>query len=213
MPLRTTPLINNEYYHIFNRGVAKMPIYLNRRDYQRFIKSMLYYQYAGPKPKFTRFKTSLKINLDKQIVKIIAYCLMPNHFHFLLQQKQEYGISEFIAKLINSYTKYFNIKHKRTGHLLQGQFKAVHIETNEQLIHLSRYIHLNPFVGHKTKNLLSYTWSSYQEYLGKEKADMCSKSIILDQFKSVSEYEKFIMDQKKYAEELEMIKHQLIDYD
>lgn len=94
---------------------------------------------------------------------------MPNHFHLLLQQIRDGGITEFISKLTNSYTRYFNIRNKRIGPLFQGEFKAVHVETDEQLIHLSRYIHLNPIVSYITKKLESYQWFSYLEYLGRAK--------------------------------------------
>lgn len=137
---------------------------------------------------------------------------MPNHFHFLIQQKTNGGLTEFISKLSNSYTKYINTKNQRSGPLFQGEFKAVHIESNEQLIHLSRYIHLNPLVSYVCKNLDDYQWSSYIEYSGKTKDSHCSKSIILDQFKNIPEYLQFIKDQEDYGKSLEQIKHQTLDF-
>lgn len=211
MPSRVIPFVNDEYYHIFNRGVAKMPIFNNARDYNRFIKSMLYYQTEGPKPRFSLFSPKNTILNSNKITNIICYCLMPNHFHFLLQQKKSNGITEFISKLSNSYTKYFNTKNRRVGPLFQGEFKAVHIETNEQLIHVSRYIHLNPLVGYVVKNLEEYHWSSYLEYVNNGNS-ICTKEIILGQFKSQNDYKQFIHDQEDYGKQLEFIKHQLIDY-
>lgn len=212
MPIRTTPLVNGEYYHIFNRGVAQMPIFNNAFDFKRFIKTTLYYQLSGPKPRFSIFTpTTTKLNLNKKIVNIVCYCLMPNHFHFIVQQNEEGGVSEFISKLTNSYTKYINIKYNRTGHLFQGQFKAVHIETNEQFIHVSRYIHLNPLVGYITTDLTKYPWSSYLEYIGLLNTNICSKDIILGQFESREAYKQFVQDQKDYGKMLEIIKHQLLD--
>lgn len=136
---------------------------------------------------------------------------MPNHFHFLLQQKREGGITEFISKLSNSYTKYYNIKHKRVGLLFQGEFKAVHVDDDEQLVHLSRYIHLNPIVSYATKDLETYTWSSYLEYIGASEAAFCNKEIVLGQFHGAHAYKKFVLDQKDYGMKLEAIKHQLLD--
>ena len=136
---------------------------------------------------------------------------MPNHFHFLLQQKVDGGITDFVSKISNSYTKYFNTKNQRIGPLLQGEFKSVYIETNEQLIHVSRYIHLNPLVSFLTDNLETYQWSSYLEYLKEVKNNTCSKGIILDQFKSPQDYKQFVLDQENYGKKLEMIKHQLLD--
>lgn len=213
MPSRITPFIIGEFYHILNRGVAQIPIFNNKLDFNRFVRTMLYYQIEGPKPRFSFFRpTSKSLDLNKKIVEVICYCLMPNHFHLLLQQARDGGITEFISKLSNSYTKYFNTKNKRLGPLFQGEFKAVHVETNEQLIHLSRYIHLNPLVGFKTKNLDSYYWSSFREYLRLGNDEICSKEIILTQFKSPQDYKQFVQDQEDYGRQLEMIKHQLLDY-
>lgn len=183
------------------------------RDYQRFFRTMLYYQLDGPKPRFSLFNPeTVMINPSKKIVHIVTYCLMPNHFHFLLRQTREGGITEFVSKLSNSYTKYFNTKRNRMGPLLQGEFKAVHIGSNEQLLHLSRYIHLNPLVGFVTKNLNAYKWSSYPEYIGIEKTNHFSKEIILDLFKLNVDYEQFVLDQEDYGKKLEAIKHQTLDY-
>ena len=213
MPSRTIPFANLEYYHVINRGVAQIPIFTNKVDYKRFINTMLYYKTEGPKPRFSLFSPSTNnlINFEKKLVEIICYCLMPNHFHILLQQQKEGGVTEFVSKLSNSYTKYFNIKNKRSGPLFQGEFKAVHIETDNQLIHLSRYIHLNPLVGFVTKNLEKYPWSSFLEYAGKSDNNNCSKETVLSQFESPAEYSKFVLDQEDYAKKLEIIKHQTLD--
>lgn len=213
MPSRIIPLVNGEYYHVFNRGVAQMQIFNTAFDYKRFIKAMLYYQAEGPKPRFSIFSsTTNTINTNKKIANIISYCLMPNHFHFLLEQVRDNGISEFISKLTNSYTKYFNIKNKRIGPLLQGQFKAVHIEDNEQLLHTVRYIHLNPLVGYLINQLEDYPWSSYNEYIGIGNRQICSSETILNQFNSSSSFKQFVLDQEDYGKKLEAIKHLLIDY-
>jgi putative transposase len=213
MPSRKIPFVNGQFYHVVNRGVAQMRIFNNTMDYKRYIDTFLYYQKEGLKPRFSfssLIHTSLSSN-DK-IVEILCYCLMPNHFHFLLQQTKEGGITEFVSKLSNSYTKYFNTKNKRIGPILQGEFKAVHLETNEQLIHLSRYIHLNPLVSYVTKNLETYSWSSYPEYLGPTQINICAKGVILNQFESPEAYKQFVQDQEDYGKQLEMIKHQLLDY-
>ena len=214
MPARAVPFVNAEYYHIFNRGVAKMPIFNNFYDYKRFIKTMIYYSIEGPKPRFSVFTpTTTILDTSRKIVDFICYCLMPNHFHFLLRQRRQGGITEFVSKLSNSYTKYLNIKNNRIGPLLQGDFKAVHIETNEQLLHVSRYIHLNPLVGYVTRDLDTYRWSSYIEYVNDIGNEICDKKIILDQFRSKKEYKHFVLDQEDYGKRLEMIKHQLLDYE
>jgi len=212
MPSRAIPFINTEYYHVFNRGVAQMPIFHDKADYKRFMRTMLYYAVEGPKPRFSLFSPlGTPLDINKKLVEIICFSLMPNHFHILLQQKRDRGITEFVSKLSNSYTKYFNTKNKRSGPLFQGEFKAVHIETDEQLLHLSRYIHLNPLVSFITKNLETYSWSSYKEYLGITDAATCFKEIILNQFKSLRDYKQFVLDQGDYGKKLEMIKHQTLE--
>ncbi len=211
MPSRKVPFVNDEYYHVFNRGVAKMPIFNNAFDYKHFLSTILYYQVDGPKPRFSLFrKQPTPLDKNRKIIDIVSYCLMPNHFHFLLRQKRDNGITEFVSKISNSYTRYFNTKNKRVGHLLQGEFKSVHVDSNEQLLHLSRYIHLNPLIGYVTKELNSYRWSSYIEYLGLIDG-ICFKEEVLGQFKSAKDYEKFILNQVDYARTLDFIKHNLLD--
>lgn len=207
MPYRTTPLVNNEIYHVFNRGVAKLPIFNNRRDYSRFLETIYYYQFQGPKPQFSQLKRFKKLDFEKnpKIVEVLCYCLMPNHYHFMLRQLQDNGISEFINKLTNSYTKYYNTKHERVGPLLQGQFKAIRISSDEQLIHLSRYIHLNPSTAYLVKNLKEYTYSSYPTYLNLKIDLIPTKELILSFFKTIQKYEQFVLDQADYAKTLKEI--------
>lgn len=135
---------------------------------------------------------------------------MPNHFHFLVRQLRDNGVSIFMSQLINSYTKYFNTKYKRIGALLQGSFKAVHIEFEEQLIHLSRYIHLNPVVSGIVKNPESYQWSSYLKYIRKING-FCSPAQVLNLFPSTLKYKQFVTDQIDYGITLEILKHQTIE--
>ncbi len=213
MPYRTTPLVTDQIYHIFNRGVAKLPIFTNRRDYNRLLEAIYYYQFQGPKPQFSQLRRFKNLNFEKnkKIVEIFCYCLMPNHYHFLIKQLEDNGVSEFISKISNSYTKYFNTKHKREGPLLQGQFKAVRIEYEEQLIHVSRYIHLNPIAFFLVKDLKKYLWSSYPFYIGLQIDRICAKEFILSMFKTKQKYEQFVLDQIEYAQSLEKIKHLIID--
>lgn len=149
---------------------------------------------------------------EKQ-VEIISYCFMPNHFHFLLKQKKDKGVSNFISNFANAYTKYFNTKEARVGPLFQGTFKAVLVETDEQLIHLSRYIHLNPVVSNiiSTEDLPHYKWSSYPIYLSSSNEGVVNKELVLDLFKSSKDYEQFVLDQVDYGRKLEEIKHLLME--
>lgn len=212
MPYRYTPFVDSQIYHIYNRGSEKRLIFESLRDYQRFIKTLTYYQIENPKPRFSIYSPKFHtIDSSKLIVEILGYCLMPNHFHLLIKQLRNGGTSEYIRKVSNSYTKFFNIKYNRVGPLFQGQFKAVLIENDEQLMHVSRYIHLNPLTSYLVKNLEQYKWSSYSEYLGFSRYEICQKKQILDYFKSPQKYEQFVLDQAAYAQELELIKHKLIE--
>ncbi len=213
MPSRIFPFVNGHFYHIYNRGVEKRRIFEKSWDFVRLTKTMQYYQLLGPKPRLSKFLLGsiLKPDTTKKIVDIICYCLMPNHFHFLIKQLKDGGITEFVGKLSNSYTRYYNVKYRRVGPLLQGEFKAVLIESDEQLIHVSRYIHLNPITSFLVKDLRNYRWSSYPEFIGERKDGFCAKQDILNFFKSPKDYEKFVLEQVEYAQKLELIKHQLLE--
>lgn len=213
MPYRETPFEIDYFYHVFSRGVEKRVIFTETRDYERFLQTLYYYQFKGPKPKFShysRFKTK-DFDTNPKIVEINCYCLMPNHFHLLIKQLQEGGVKEFMQKLINSYTKYFNTKHQRVGHLFQGMFKAVLVETDEQLVHLSRYIHLNPYADRLIGSSDYYPYSSYLNYVSFSPNKLINTNPILNLFKNNEDYKQFVDDQVGYALELERIKHTLID--
>lgn len=215
MPYRLIPFVNQDFYHIFNRGVEKREVFSTERDYERFLQTLHYYQYSSPKPKFSnqgrfRFKDFHK---NPKIVEIVCYCLMPNHFHLLIRQLKESGISEYISKVTNSYVKYYNTKHNRIGPLFQGQFKAIAINSDEQLLHLSRYIHLNPLVSELTEKLENYKHSSYTEFVGLTNNQICNTEPILSFFSQPEGYKLFIQNHQDYAKELHRIKHLLLDSD
>ncbi|MBI4759007.1 MAG: transposase [Chloroflexi bacterium] len=216
-------LANNEVYHVFNRGIEQRPTFTNKREYTRALTTLDFYRFRNPslrlskvllleKEKRGEFFLNLKSG-GERLVEIISYCLMPNHFHFLLRQRLDDGISEFLSNFSNSYTRYFNTKHKRTGALFQGIFKAVRMESDEQLIHVSRYIHLNPVVSFvvKEEDLETYPWSSLPEFLGTEKRGICHKELVLGLFPSKEKYREFVHDQIDYARRLEAIKHLALD--
>jgi putative transposase len=139
---------------------------------------------------------------------------MPNHFHILLRQRENNGISKFVSDFANSYTRYFNTRQdKRLGALFEGRFKSVHIEDENQLLHVHRYIHINPAVSYivKSDDLENYRWSSLPEYMDIVKDDICEKQTILSNFSSVENYKSFIFDQIDYARHLKNVKHLLLD--
>lgn len=220
MPGRKTPLITKEIYHIVNRGITSQPLFLNQKNYQRFLETIFYYQISRPPLRYSFFirlpenqKNDFLERLRAQhqpLVEIIAYCLMPNHFHFLLKQIKNHGISIFMANLANSYTRYFNTKYRRKGPLFQGRFKAIRVEKDEQLLHVQRYIHLNPYSSHLVKNfkeLENYPYSSLPEYLKPQRSSYCHKNLVMDNFKTGEAYKKFIFDQADYQRRLQDIKN------
>lgn len=216
--MRKIIIANNEIYHVFNRGIEKRPIFLCKRDYDRALQTLAYYQYAEiptslsqflnlEKEKRDYYVTQMK-RKDKKLANIFCFSLMPNHFHLLLKQIRENGIKTFLSNFSNSYTKYLNIKNNRVGPLLQGIFKAVRIEDNNQLIHVCRYININPVVSLviNKEELINYPYTSLPEYLG-GKNGFCNKDEILANFSSLKKFEDFIFDQIDYGKKLEMIKH------
>lgn len=225
MPYRDEVLAPEQIYHIFNRGVAAFPIFFTSRNYSRFLDLADYYRLSNTPfsfsnllnlPREERMNLLLRLKKENAIhVEILGFCLMPNHFHFLLKQVTANGISTFMRNLQNSYVKYFNIKNKRAGPLFQSMFKAVRIETDEQLLHVSRYIHLNPSTAYivEPEKLEDYPWSSFGIYLNNDLANhsLVSPKIVLDFFKNGKEYKKFVIDQAAYQRELDKIKHLILE--
>lgn len=169
------------YYHIYNCGVEKRSIFTSDRDHQRFLDVISFYLH-DQRISYAQFQnlneeakqTYLDLNpkgLETLRVKLLAYCLMPNHFHFLLKPAREMGITQFISDISNSHTRYFNVKNDRIGSLLQGTFKSREISTEGSLLQVSRYIHLNPLMSSKTnpygslKKPEDYPYSSYGEWV------------------------------------------------
>lgn len=209
MPYRKISFENEHIYHIYNRGVEKRKIFTSNRDYQRFIQSFIYYTFAENKLRFARFRPVDMFTLNKKRVEVLAYCLMPNHFHMILREISDGGISNSIGQLSNSYTKYFNTKYKRVGPLFQGNFKAVWIENTEQLVHVSRYVHLNPYVANIVEKNINYRYSSLEEYLNGK--GFCNRNYIMELFETSNDYNNFVFDNLDYGKSLEIVKHQLID--
>ncbi|OGM21902.1 hypothetical protein A2714_04555 [Candidatus Woesebacteria bacterium RIFCSPHIGHO2_01_FULL_38_9] len=221
--MRKLVFANNEIYHVFNRGIEKRDIFTNKREFSRAILTLNYYRLLETP---LRLSKALQLEKEKRIeffksleqgikrIEVIAYCLMPNHFHLLLKQTVSGGLQRYLADFQNSYTRYFNTRHnKRNGPLFQGAFKAVHIEDDNQLIHVSRYIHINPVVSFllDEEKLDSYEWSSYPEYVSLGLVKMCDTDLILRLFKSQRSYRRFVHNHIDYAKKLERIKHLVLE--
>lgn len=203
--------VKNAYYHIYNRGVEKRIIFQDKRDYKVFL-SYLKYSLSPPPDKkavvknFTLqglpFKGVPKLpKIFNKEIELIAYCLMPNHFHLLIKQLKKKSMQSFMTSIITRYSMYFNKKYDRVGSLFQGPYKAILIRNESYLLHLTRYIHMNPIEDFDN---LESAYSSYQEYLGKRNTKWIKQKIILsyfdkaksELFRSTNTYKKFIESYK-----------------
>jgi len=187
----------NSYYHLYNRGVAKQPIFLDTQDYKMFLFYLKLYL-TPPNLQGETLKTppTRKLKNFYNRLKLLAYCLMPNHFHLLLYQKEAEGINLFMRSLATIYAIYFNHRYKRVGTIFQGAYKAVLVETETQLVYLSKYIHRNPREILPTRrDLVGYKYSSYGNYLRLFQQDWVKPNDILNLFstsKPVGSYQTFV---------------------
>ena len=174
----------SEYYHLYNRGVEKRKIFLDKRDYLHF----LYLMYVCNTIKNIKTR-DLGNDFDREetIVSIGAYCLMPNHFHILVKEKTNNGISLFMRKLLTAYAMYFNVKYKRTGRLYENTFKSSHVGDDRYLKYLFAYIHLNP------AKLIDKNWKEKQT----KKVHQLLKFVSMYEFSSLQEYVKFPINIKR----------------
>jgi len=174
--------VDHTYYHIYNRGVAKQKIFLDKQDYVTFLGCLKLYL-TPPKLVDRRFSITLQgsslsdtkekviyapsrqPNNHEKTIELVAYCLMPNHFHLMLRSIEKDSMSRFMRSLATRYSMYFNKKYERVGPIFQGIYKAVMIEQEPQFIWITKYIHQNPHP--LTPNLAEYPYSSYANYLGK----------------------------------------------
>lgn len=209
--MRKTALVEGEYYHVFNRGVDKRTIFSDESDFQRFLKSMKEFNVVKPigsiyENSFRKSKNS-KVS-DQPLVEFIAYCLNPNHYHFILCPVVANGIEKLMHRLNMGYAKYFNEKYKRSGALFQGSFRSVHVGSNEQLIYLSAYVNLN-YIVHRLGHSVSK--SSWEEYTGMPKVQFCNKSLVKKQFRDVKDYQKMAMETVREIRERRDVEELLLE--
>jgi len=218
MPYRKIKFVNGDIYHVTNRGVNHDLIFTGDKDRHRFLDSTNFSRFISPVQYsyFNRLTPKAKEKLfakleedNAKLVEILVFALMPNHYHYLLRQLVDNGIQNFMRNFQNSYAKYFNIKHKRIGPLFQSAFKVTCIENDEQLLHTSRYIHLNPVSSSiiKIKDLAGYSWTSLPEYLGEDRYSFINTKAILEYFDGDSaRYKKFIESNADNQKERQIIK-------
>ncbi len=212
------------YYHVYNRGVDKRPIFLDSGDFQRFYESMYLFNDAnfvhpggrGIDRDTLLASYEMSSAFRSPHVSIVAFCLMRNHFHLLLRQHEPEGISKFLHRLGMGYANYFNLKYERTGSLCEGPFKAKAIDTDEHLQLLPRYIHLNALddTGHGWRassdidwvsvmsELRAYPWSSHHVYLEEgQLLPVVDETIVRGWFPMKVEYIQYLRASRIYGDE------------
>jgi putative transposase len=205
-----------EYYHIFNRSIAKYGIFNDPNNCQRFIKTLDYYNevfiterlsYVLRKNKYVY--SNLLLPKTESIVKYLSYKIMPNHYHLLIKILKNYKLSKYVNDFENSFSRYFNIKFNRKGPIWESSFKAVKINTNEQLLHVSRYMHLNAVTSGLVKKPEDWKFSSYKDLITNKKF---LKEIITDfSISNNIEYKKFVENNIDYQKRLHLIKKLLLE--
>lgn len=214
MPSRnsTKQYLDDGYYHIYNRGVEKRKIFLDKQDHSVFLSYLK--TYLLPKniqelqekltDKTISYKEKdkiiklLRLNNFSEEITLLAYCLMPNHFHFFIKQKNYQSIDKFMNSLATRYTMYFNRKYKRVGSLYQDVYKAILLSHEEHFLHLSRYIHKQA-LSLQGDALQEHYPSSYLEYLGKRSTEWVKPTEILSYFSKSNtfhSYEAFVLGEE-----------------
>jgi putative transposase len=186
MPYRGDVFAQGQYYHIFNRGAGKEQIFFNEGNYEYFLLLVKrYYQKYG--------------------ATIIAYCLMPNHYHFLLRQETDEPLSKFMQVLFNAYAQALNIQQERMGTLFEGRFKHKCVDKWEYLVTLCRYIHRNPVKARLVTYPEDWVYSNYRDWIGLRDGALVDNVFVQDHFPSADEYVKFVNtveDEKKSYEQI-----------
>ena len=229
--MKQPEFVNNEIYHIYNRGVEKRRIFLDEKDYFRFIHNLFEFNDIAPASHKNLSNQRGEVGLPpvrkprELLVNILAFCLMPNHFHLLLLQKKDEGVTRFMRKMGTGYTNYFNTKYDRVGPLFQGKFKAKIVGKDEYLLHLADYIHINPVeiirpkwkdgekgnIGEVKNFLQNYRWSSLLDYVGKKNfPSVTQRNFLLNFFSGIQDYEKEFFNQFQKID-LEKIQELIIE--
>lgn len=222
--LRKYPLATGEIYHVMNKSIAGYQIYNYEADYIRMLRLIRFFSLKDEPAKFSYFLEHdpdaatdgveariAELTQEGQRIQIIAYCIMPTHFHLVVKQLVKNGISEFMRKSLNSYARYFNTKYKRQGTLWMSRFKNVLLETDEQMLHLTRYLHLNPTTAGLVKRVGDWPYSSYQEYVDPKNVGWPITKF--DEFINMTpvKYRKFTEDHVDYQRDLALIKNQVLE--
>lgn len=195
-------------YHIYNRGNGRMDIFRDDQDYLNFLKRV---RLALGKTRGTLASSIRLVPFESGAFSLISYCLMPNHFHLQIEQCGEVPLGKLLLKVCTSYSMYFNRKYDHVGHVFQDQFKAVSIQSENQVSALSAYIHQNPVTAGLVSAPEKWIYSSYPDYIGARGGDLVDFSTVLDQFTSKEEYRLFVEEQLEDILERKDIERLLLD--
>jgi putative transposase len=216
MSIRKTSFVPGEFYHIYNRGNNKREIFHDKNDFLFFIKNLNLFNTRKNLCLRCTLKDFLIYNNNKELVSVGCYCLMPNHFHLIISEKNIGYITKFMQKVTTSYVMYYNQKYKTTGSLFEGRFKSKHIDDDRYFKYLFSYIHLNPvklvdpkwkidgIKDHKKalEFLENYEYSSYKKYLkGEDKYNIIENFSFPEYFPTRESFKKDIFDWLIYGKE------------
>ena len=216
MPTRRDIFVNGGIYHIFSKTIDRKLVFEDNNLCDEFLGSIDYYKkreslrYSKHKENIKNSLILKKIRKSKRI-EILSYCLMPNHYHLMIKQLINKGIIRFMADTLNSFTRYYNSKNKRKGSVFLTPFRSRQIVTDEQFIHTSRYIHLNPYsagIVNTYEDLINYPYSSFKEYIEKKEDGICNTEEILKMFGgNRDKYKEFVLNNAEHQRTLEYIKY------
>jgi len=194
MPHRRIPFRSNHFYHIYNRGINQDLIFFSPDNYHYF-------------------QRLLRRNIRRYNIAVVAYCLLPNHYHLLLRPRKDNNLSQFMNSLFGSYTQAVNKQQGRLGPLFQGRFHAILVDKEEYLIHLARYIHLNPVISELSNAAHEWPFSNYVDVVAHRGGDFKDTTLVPERFSSGEEYQKFVEDHSYDRSEIEGLERYLLEQD
>lgn len=223
MPKRKVVFAPNEFYHIYNRSTGATTIFSGNKTLNRALALIDFYRYPQ-RLKFSKYLSLSKearisyeksFRKEKPLIEIYAFAIMPDHFHFLLKLSVDYPLQKFVANFQNSFAKFFNKRNDRYGSLFQGPFKSKYVQSENYLLHLSRYIHLNPVTSYliDIDKLKTYPGTSLPYYANPEKNshNLVNTELLIKLAGSLQKYLQFTLNQADYQRRLKKIRGLTLD--
>lgn len=192
MPFRRTPFLANHYYHIYNRGVNRSDIFFLPDNYIYLLRL-------------------LKKNLNRYTISIVAYCLLSNHYHFLLRPERDNNLHLFVKSLFGSYSQAINKQQDRQGPLFQGRYRSIWVDEEEYLVHLARYIHLNPVTAGLVSTPQAWPYSNYLDVIGQRPGTLKDTALVPERFPTSDAYRQFVEDYLDHGQAIEGLEKYLLE--